>query len=182
MLAGNEFQSLGRAIVKEDEYEEVRWDGIVRFNNNSGISRTTPRGGQHSSTPFFPVGSTVLTRYDPCDYDLFTKMKEPLRGTRYNTRDELIRALGRSIRNINKDDALMVYDAFQTFGKCSDITDTAKLDIFIRGVDEEINIMLRSKSGVKRPPIDPDALKKAVEAVIAPPGNEILIREACSGL
>ncbi|KAJ4439217.1 hypothetical protein ANN_07336 [Periplaneta americana] len=29
MLAGNEFQSLGRAIVKEDEYEEVRRDGIV---------------------------------------------------------------------------------------------------------------------------------------------------------
>ncbi|KAJ4431798.1 hypothetical protein ANN_20403 [Periplaneta americana] len=29
MLAGNEFQSLGRAIVKEDEYEEMRWDGIV---------------------------------------------------------------------------------------------------------------------------------------------------------
>ncbi|KAJ4431454.1 hypothetical protein ANN_20052 [Periplaneta americana] len=29
MLAGNEFQSLGRSIVKEDEYEEVRWDGIV---------------------------------------------------------------------------------------------------------------------------------------------------------
>ncbi|KAJ4426670.1 hypothetical protein ANN_26468 [Periplaneta americana] len=39
----------------------------------------------------------------PCDYDLFTKVKEPLRGTRYNTRDELIRAIGRSIRNINKD-------------------------------------------------------------------------------
>ncbi|KAJ4437913.1 hypothetical protein ANN_13852 [Periplaneta americana] len=29
MLAGNEFQSLGRTIVKEDEYEEVRWDDIV---------------------------------------------------------------------------------------------------------------------------------------------------------
>ncbi|KAJ4445207.1 hypothetical protein ANN_07008 [Periplaneta americana] len=29
MLADNEFQCLGRAIVKEDEYEEVRWDGIV---------------------------------------------------------------------------------------------------------------------------------------------------------
>ncbi|KAJ4437067.1 hypothetical protein ANN_17202 [Periplaneta americana] len=29
MLAGSEFQSLGRAIVKEDEYEEVRWDGIT---------------------------------------------------------------------------------------------------------------------------------------------------------
>ncbi|KAJ4450034.1 hypothetical protein ANN_01441 [Periplaneta americana] len=39
----------------------------------------------------------------PCDYNLFTKVKEPLRGTRYNTRDELIRAIGRSIRNINKD-------------------------------------------------------------------------------
>ncbi|KAJ4445986.1 hypothetical protein ANN_12672 [Periplaneta americana] len=47
--------------------------------------------------------SIVLTRYDPRDYDLFTKVKEPLRGTRYNTRDELIRAIGRSIRNINKD-------------------------------------------------------------------------------
>ncbi|KAJ4438703.1 hypothetical protein ANN_14650 [Periplaneta americana] len=39
----------------------------------------------------------------PCDYDLFAKVKEPLRGTRYNARDELIRALGWSIRNINKD-------------------------------------------------------------------------------
>ncbi|KAJ4426428.1 hypothetical protein ANN_27242 [Periplaneta americana] len=29
MLAGSEFQSLGSTIVKEDEYEEVRWDGIV---------------------------------------------------------------------------------------------------------------------------------------------------------
>ncbi|KAJ4436500.1 hypothetical protein ANN_16531 [Periplaneta americana] len=29
MLAGSKFQSLGMAIVKEDEYEEVRWDGIV---------------------------------------------------------------------------------------------------------------------------------------------------------
>ena len=39
----------------------------------------------------------------PRDYDLFAKVKEPLRGTRYNTRDELIHAIGRSIRNINKD-------------------------------------------------------------------------------
>ncbi|KAJ4442905.1 hypothetical protein ANN_04499 [Periplaneta americana] len=30
MLAGSEFQSLGRAIVKEDEYEEVRWDGFFK--------------------------------------------------------------------------------------------------------------------------------------------------------
>ena len=39
----------------------------------------------------------------PCDYDLFAKVKEPVRGTRSNTRDELIRALGRSVWSINKD-------------------------------------------------------------------------------
>ena len=39
----------------------------------------------------------------PCDYDLFANVKEPLRGTRYNTRDELIHAIGRSIWNVNKD-------------------------------------------------------------------------------
>ena len=39
----------------------------------------------------------------PCVYGLFTKVKEPLRGTRYNTRDELIRAIERSMRNINND-------------------------------------------------------------------------------
>jgi transposase len=32
----------------------------------------------------------------PHDYDLFAKMKEPLRGTRYSTRQEIIRAVGRS--------------------------------------------------------------------------------------
>ncbi|KAJ4447455.1 hypothetical protein ANN_09462 [Periplaneta americana] len=35
------------------------------------------------------------------------------------------------------------------------------------------DIMSQSKSGVKRPPFDPDVLMKAVEAVIAPPGNNI---------
>ena len=38
----------------------------------------------------------------PCGHYLFAKVKEPLRGTRYNTRDELIRAVGRSIGNIIK--------------------------------------------------------------------------------
>ena len=38
-----------------------------------------------------------------CDYDLFAQVKEPLRGTRYNTREELICVTVRSIRNINKD-------------------------------------------------------------------------------
>ena len=52
-----------------------------------------------------PGTFTILTRYEytVCDYDLFAKVKELLRGTRYNTRGELIRAIERSIRNINKD-------------------------------------------------------------------------------
>ena len=36
----------------------------------------------------------------PWDYDFFAKS---LRGTRYNARDGLIPAIGRSIRNVNKD-------------------------------------------------------------------------------
>jgi hypothetical protein len=38
----------------------------------------------------------------PCDYDLFAKMKEPLRGTRYSTREEIIGAVGRSLLDINR--------------------------------------------------------------------------------
>ncbi|PSN49865.1 hypothetical protein C0J52_14145 [Blattella germanica] len=38
----------------------------------------------------------------PCDYDLFSKVKEPLRGNRYNTREAIIHAVGRSIWNINR--------------------------------------------------------------------------------
>ena len=33
----------------------------------------------------------------PCDHDLFVKMNEPLRGIRYNTREVIIRAVGRSM-------------------------------------------------------------------------------------
>jgi transposase len=39
----------------------------------------------------------------PCDYDLFAKMKEPLRGKRYNTRDAIIGAIGRSLQDVNRD-------------------------------------------------------------------------------
>ena len=40
---------------------------------------------------------------NPYDYDLFAILKEPLRGTLCKIRYKLIRAIGRSIRNINKD-------------------------------------------------------------------------------
>jgi hypothetical protein len=35
-------------------------------------------------------------------YDLFGKMKEPLRMTRYNTSEEIIRAVGRSLLDVNR--------------------------------------------------------------------------------
>ena len=38
-----------------------------------------------------------------CNYDLFAKVREPLRGIQYNTRDELILAIRQLIWNINKD-------------------------------------------------------------------------------
>ena len=39
----------------------------------------------------------------PYSYDLFAKVKEQLRGTRYNARDEFTRVIGRSILSINRD-------------------------------------------------------------------------------
>ena len=47
--------------------------------------------------------SGTSTDMSSCDYDLLAKVKEPLWGTRYNIRDELIHIIGRSIQNINKD-------------------------------------------------------------------------------
>jgi hypothetical protein len=38
----------------------------------------------------------------PYDYDLFVKMKEPLRGTHYNTGEEITRAVRRSLLDINR--------------------------------------------------------------------------------
>jgi hypothetical protein len=49
----------------------------------------------------------------PCDYDLFAKMKAPLRETLYDAREEIIHAVGWS----TEVDALMVHDAFHRFGR-----------------------------------------------------------------
>jgi hypothetical protein len=38
----------------------------------------------------------------PCDYHLFAKMKESLRGTRYSAREEIIGAVWRSLLDINR--------------------------------------------------------------------------------
>ena len=47
--------------------------------------------------------SVVIFSWALDDYDLFAKVKEPLRRARYIKRDEPIRAIGRSIRNTNND-------------------------------------------------------------------------------
>jgi transposase len=39
---------------------------------------------------------------NPCDYDLFTKMKESLQGIPYITREEIICPVGRSLLGINR--------------------------------------------------------------------------------
>ena len=44
------------------------------------------------------------TYTSPLNYDLFAKVKELLRETRYNTRDELVHATRLSIWNIDKDE------------------------------------------------------------------------------
>ena len=46
----------------------------------------------------------------PCDYDLFTKVKEQLLGTKYNIKDELICAI--KYGTSSKMDALTVYTIF----------------------------------------------------------------------
>ena len=38
---------------------------------------------------------------NPCDFDLISKMKEPLRGIRFRTVPEILQAVDRSIRTIN---------------------------------------------------------------------------------
>ena len=46
--------------------------------------------------------STLLTRHESMRLRSLTKVREPLRGTRYDTRDELILAKEQSIRNTKK--------------------------------------------------------------------------------
>ncbi|KAJ4442110.1 hypothetical protein ANN_11976 [Periplaneta americana] len=71
MLAGSEFQSLGRAIVKEDEYEEVRWDGfcdlhvpveiIIHVNEGDNVGEMSPG----SSTESYPAFACIGLRENP---------------------------------------------------------------------------------------------------------------------
>ena len=44
----------------------------------------------------------------PCDFHLIPKMKEPLRGIRFRTVPEILQAVDRSIRTINKTGAAKV--------------------------------------------------------------------------
>ena len=86
------FQGLREALCATESHHSS-WQGVTPLL----LPRTSCAAGNgrfrniHRTHPM-----------SPCDYDLFAKVKDPLRGTRYNTIDEL-RAIGRAIRNINKD-------------------------------------------------------------------------------
>ena len=43
-----------------------------------------------------------LPDLSPCDYDLIPKLKEPLRDIRFQTVPDILRAVGRSLRNIDR--------------------------------------------------------------------------------
>ena len=47
-------------------------------------------------------GLSLSISLSPCDFDLIPKMKEPLRGIRFRTVPEILQAVYRSIRTINK--------------------------------------------------------------------------------
>ncbi|KAJ4443614.1 hypothetical protein ANN_05288 [Periplaneta americana] len=66
MLAGSEFQSLGRAIVKEDEYEEVRWDATRVAKTDAG-RREAPKG---ASGEQLPTSTTPASQAGPYQHRL----------------------------------------------------------------------------------------------------------------
>ncbi|KAJ4433336.1 hypothetical protein ANN_15595 [Periplaneta americana] len=75
MLAGSEFQSLCRIIVKEDEFEEVRWDGIVSITvntHNKGYLASESDEGDNageispgSNTESYPAFAHIRLRENP---------------------------------------------------------------------------------------------------------------------
>ena len=72
-------------FLKHHLLSALRWT-----QRHGGIEPLAPLAMGDSET------STYSPHMSPCDHDLFAEGKEPLRGSRYNTRDELIRAVGRS--------------------------------------------------------------------------------------
>ena len=78
----------------------ARWVKLFREGRDSiQDSRRSGRPHVDNHTIEQPPYSPDMS---PCDYDLFAKMKEPLRGIRYNTREAIIRAVGRSLLDINR--------------------------------------------------------------------------------
>ncbi|KAJ4439484.1 hypothetical protein ANN_07608 [Periplaneta americana] len=139
MLAGSEFQSLGRAIVKEDEYEEVRWDAREGPRPTSRLLASRPHA--EAEVDDHPTSmetvlklrcalrekrpGKIILQHDndwshtdrvtvekirtfgwetlpqspyspdlaPSDYHLFSSVKEQLRGQRYETLEDIQKAV-----------------------------------------------------------------------------------------
>ncbi|KAJ4429488.1 hypothetical protein ANN_21657 [Periplaneta americana] len=136
MLAGNEFQSLGRAIVKEDEYEDVRWDGIVSIV--SWRERVFRLWWEERS--FRPVymnlcslqlmklkANEIMDEFRCAMCSNFSGCGALSHHTRKAVSMKLIN------RKVKKEARKIVYYSLAL----DDITDTAKLEIFIRAIDQD---------------------------------------------
>ncbi|KAJ4440911.1 hypothetical protein ANN_10759 [Periplaneta americana] len=88
-------------------------DGLVALSGAVGIAlAAVPEVAAHMAHPVVDLyrlwGWKVLLHplhspdLSPCDYDLIPKMKEPLRDVRFRTVPDMLQAVGRSIRNINR--------------------------------------------------------------------------------
>jgi hypothetical protein len=78
---------------------------VIIFVQHSGESDDTC--WQRTPSSFMTMQGLILLTlsrisFAAGDYDIFAKMKKPLRGTRYNTREEIIRAVGRPLLDINR--------------------------------------------------------------------------------
>ncbi|KAJ4431959.1 hypothetical protein ANN_20568 [Periplaneta americana] len=70
MLAGSEFQSLGRAIVKEDEYEDVRWDGKEKGTRHAiGLLRTIGEKYLEKNKEVYMVFVDLEKAFDRVDWN-----------------------------------------------------------------------------------------------------------------
>ena len=99
------FFHVGKEIINAVTQEKVK-TGATKPHHSSWQCKESHRCCRGPLAPLTmrdSATSTLFTDTSPCDYDLFVRVKGPLWATRYNTRDELIRAIGRAIRNMNKD-------------------------------------------------------------------------------
>ncbi|KAJ4433932.1 hypothetical protein ANN_16251 [Periplaneta americana] len=132
MLAGSEFQSLGRAIVKEDEYEKVRWDGFC-----DRVAKLVAENNKPFSDGEFAKDLIVTVAEEVCPSMINSFKTLSLGRTAIVSRiAEMDSDIEDQLRSMIK--GLTWYAL--ALDECTDIKHTAQLAIFLRGVDDELNV------------------------------------------